>query len=192
MIKNSFLWLKNLFFAKVIVQELKEKNLELEQKISKQAEEKLKLQKEINNFKGQISDKSAGLEAYPLGNKDKESTSFSERRKFSRLELSVDIKYSVVGRELLLESQGRSKNISPAGIHLIVDEQIELGDVLSLVIKLPEDDCPIQVKGVVRWRAFVWATDVKDTRTRWGLGIEFIDINEADRRKISKFEFVSF
>lgn len=192
MIKNPWLWLKNLFSVKTVVKELKEHNSELEQKIFKQTEEKLRLQKEIDLLKVQMPDKLIGLDTRSPGDKDKKDISFPERRKFSRLELSVDIKYSVVGRGTLLESQGRSKNISLAGIHLIVGEQIELGDVLSLVINLPEDNQPIQVKGIVRWRAFVWVTDANDTRTRWDLGIEFTDINEADRRKISKFEFVSF
>jgi len=192
MIKNAFLWLKNLFSAQTIIKELKEKNSELEQEISKQAEERLKLQKEIDSLKITISSKPAELDVHSPCPKEKKVTSFPERRKFSRLELSVDIKYSVIGKEPLLEKQGRSKNISPAGIYLIVDEQIELGDVLSLVIRLPEDDHPIQVKGVVRWKAFVWVTDTTDTRTRWDLGIEFIDINEDDRQKISKFVFVSF
>jgi c-di-GMP-binding flagellar brake protein YcgR len=112
---------------------------------------------------------------------------FEERRKFPRLNLAVDIEYSLLQKEAFLKAEGQSKNISSGGICLLVYEEVKVGDSLALVIKLPEGESPIKVQGMVRWIGeFILSADKKNS---WDVGIEFVGINEADREKLSKYVF---
>lgn len=112
---------------------------------------------------------------------------FEERRKFPRLNLTVDIEYSVLRKEPSSKVEGQSKNLSSGGICLIVYEEVKIGDSLALVINLPEGERPIQAKGMVKWIGeFILSADKKNS---WDVGVEFIGINEADREKLSRYVF---
>ena len=112
---------------------------------------------------------------------------FEERRKFPRLNLAVDIEYSLLQKEQSLKVEVLSKNISSGGICLIVYEKVKIGDSLALVINLPEGESPIQVKGIVKWiGGFILSVDNKSS---WDVGVEFIGINEADREKLTRYVF---
>jgi len=112
---------------------------------------------------------------------------FEERRKFPRLNLAVDIEYSVLRKEPSSKAEGQSKNLSSGGICLIVYEEVKIGDSLALVINLPEGERPIQAKGMVKWIGeFILSADKKNS---WDVGVEFIGINEADREKLSRYVF---
>ena len=110
-----------------------------------------------------------------------------ERRKFPRLNATVDIECSVIDKQFSPENKKKIKNISAAGICLIVYERVGVDDFLSLAIKLPESKDPLQVKGRVVWtEEFVVAGDI---RNRWDAGIEFIGMSEEDRQKIAEYVF---
>ena len=110
-----------------------------------------------------------------------------ERRKFPRLNLAVDINYSLLQKEPSLEVEVQSKNISAGGICLIVYEKLKIGDSLVLVINLPDGEHPIQVKGIIKWIGeFILSADNKNS---WDVGVEFKGIKEADREKLSKYVF---
>ena len=112
---------------------------------------------------------------------------FEERRKFPRLNLAVDIEYSVLQKEPFLKVEVQSKNLSSGGICLIVYEKVKVGDNLALVINLPEGERPIQVKGIVRWIGeFILSADKKNS---WDVGVEFEGISEAEREKLSQYVF---
>ena len=116
-----------------------------------------------------------------------ENMEFIERRKFPRLSLSVDVEYSVIGRDLGFQTETSTKNISVGGICIIAYEKVEIGDILSLVIKLPEGERPIHAEGRVVWKSdFVLS---EDKMSRWDVGIEFTDIKDDDRQKLSGYIF---
>lgn len=183
------------------IKELQEKNLELNERIAQEQEQILQLrrssQQDKERFerkiakqdeeKSELQNKYNSLEAKISYYRDKDGNSFVERRGFSRLILAVGIKYSLLGKEAVLGG-GNSKNISAGGICITVDEQVEVGDVMSLELNLPGDSRPIQAKGVVKWRNFVGS---QDRKSRWDVGIEFMDIGEIDKKKIEKFVFVT-
>jgi c-di-GMP-binding flagellar brake protein YcgR len=112
---------------------------------------------------------------------------FEERRKFPRLNLAVDINYSLLQKESSLKVGVQSKNISAGGICLIVYEKVKIGDSLALVINLPDGERPIQVNGIVKWIGE--AILIADKKNSWDVGIEFIGIKEEDREKLSKNVF---
>ena len=108
-----------------------------------------------------------------------------ERRRFPRLNATVDIECSVIGKEKdpSIKDKNQVRNISAGGLCLIVYEKVEVGDILSLTVKLPVDDCTIQIKGKIVWiEEFVLTGD---KRNRWDVGVEFAEISEDDRKKIS-------
>ncbi len=121
-----------------------------------------------------------------MGPLEKEK-SFLERRKFPRLNLSVDIEYSVIGKESYLKGEGSTKNISSGGICVIVYEKIDIGDILSLVINLPAGERPIQTEGRVVWIGDFILSEEKISS--WDAGIEFTGISEDDSQRLSKYVF---
>ena len=108
-----------------------------------------------------------------------------ERRRFPRLITSADVEYTILEKKALQEKDTVSKNISAGGICLIVYEKIELGSLLDLKIRLEDINYVALVKGRVVWSSYF--TFDADKKARYDLGIEFIEINESDRQKISKY-----
>ena len=108
-----------------------------------------------------------------------------ERRRFPRLITSADVEYTILEKKALQEKDTVSKNISAGGICLIAYEKVGLGSLLDLKIRLEDINETLEVKGRVVWSSyFTFDADKKD---RYDLGIEFIEINESDRQKISKY-----
>ena len=110
---------------------------------------------------------------------------FKEKRKFSRLNLSVLVDYKIVHKDS--SESGNTKNISAGGICLIVYEDIEIGSQLKLNIYLPEQDFPLLAEGRVVWKDDFIVGD--DNRIRFEVGIEFIKIDERDRQVIANYVF---
>ena len=108
-----------------------------------------------------------------------------ERRRFPRLITSADVEYTILEKKPLQEKDTVSKNISAGGICLIVYEKIEPGSILDLKIRLEDINYVALVKGRVVWNSYF--TFDADKKARYDLGIEFIEINESDRQKISKY-----
>ncbi|MFA5271561.1 MAG: PilZ domain-containing protein [Candidatus Omnitrophota bacterium] len=110
----------------------------------------------------------------------------TERRKFPRLSISTNVKYSVVKINSLSDDIPM-KNISAAGICIVADEDLQLGTVLSLSVYLPDNDAPIYTKGRV-----VWKSEFKigyGSKSSYDIGVEFLEIDEEDKQKI--FQYVS-
>ncbi len=108
----------------------------------------------------------------------------AERRKYPRL--NAFITYSIIEEE----NRGKTtntKNIGAGGIAFFAKEKLAVDTILSLAITLP-DASNFQTKGKV-----VWGDDIHvpgDPNICCELGIEFIEINDADRQKISEYVFL--
>ncbi len=103
-----------------------------------------------------------------------------ERRQFPR-ESIVVVEYALPGTDAKLLCFPR--NISLGGVSIIVNEEIALNTVLNLFIYVPNKDAPVEIKGKVRW--------INDTFTlphkkHWILGIEFIEVDDATRKKLEE------
>jgi len=110
----------------------------------------------------------------------------NERRKFPRLSVAVDIQYKALP-EAIAYGTGATANISAVGICLILYEELKPGSVLELNIYLPDDQPIIKGKGRIVWiKPFNVARDQKE---RFDAGVEFIDINESDRKRINNYVF---
>ena len=110
-----------------------------------------------------------------------------ERRRFVRLNAQVDIAYSKVDTQNK-ENLSLTKNISAGGICLICYEPVRVKDMLDLKIILPVSQEPIKVLGRVVWvKEFI--VGGPERGKRYDAGIEFVEINDGDRKQIEQFIF---
>jgi len=112
-----------------------------------------------------------------------------DRRKFVRLNASVDVQYAVLENQSLRKKKVLSKNISAGGICIIAYEEIPLGTELALTIYFPNESSPILCKGKVVWSRPFQVGEEQKPQFDVGVGIEFFDINEKDKSKIDQSVF---
>ena len=109
-----------------------------------------------------------------------------ERRKFIRLNINVQIRFSVI-EDYKTQKIAETKDIGAGGICFILDEELKKGDALKLDLFLPEDPPTIQALRRVVWiKPFSIASE---KNTRYDTGIEFTEIDYEDRKKINKYVF---
>ena len=101
-----------------------------------------------------------------------------ERRKNYRLRdcltvIRCPLKY-------LFDKNYFSKNISEEGMCLFTNSKLEIGKTLKLGIYLPEEKSPLIVSGTV-----VRRHETDDPEHPFLLGIEFVDIDDSLKAKIS-------
>ena len=107
-----------------------------------------------------------------------------DRRKYPRVNASVT--YSVVESSLTQNMQA-AKNISEGGIAFFARDAISVGAELELDIALP-DMSDIKARVKVIWREPVKIPD--DDSICCELGVEFFDLDEQIRKKISRYVFL--
>ncbi len=98
----------------------------------------------------------------------------SDKRKEERVK--KQIKSEVVSEDLI--SLSSTVDLSKGGIFIATPEPLKSGSEVTLSINSPEGDS-IEVKGLVRW---LREDEVADGKT--GMGIEFTNISNSDRKKI--------
>lgn len=109
-----------------------------------------------------------------------------DKRNFPRLSAAVEVEYTLL-KDVPGEKKTYTKNISAGGICLIVYEKMEPGSILSLKVHLPDVQRPIEIRGKVVWMSHF--TIGSDQRDRYDLGIEFTEVAESVRQKISQYLF---
>lgn len=100
----------------------------------------------------------------------------SDKRKEERVK--KQIKSEVTSDELI--SYSSTVDLSSGGIFISTPEPLKSGSEVTLSIKSPEGES-IEVKGLVRW---LREDEVADGKT--GMGIEFVNISDTDKKKIEK------
>ena len=112
-----------------------------------------------------------------------------ERRKFVRAGVQSNIKWmkDVAGPQKDIEHKDITKNIGGGGVCIITAEELETGERLLLEIELPTGDS-IRSRGRVAWTSKFEFKGGKQ-ETGYEIGVEFLDINEHDRKLVEKFVF---
>ena len=78
---------------------------------------------------------------------------------------------------------GLSMNMSEGGVFVATHHEVPVGTLLALQMVLPSEDEPLETLAEVRWtRAYTGQEDVPP-----GLGLAFVDIDEASLEKIRRF-----
>jgi len=101
-----------------------------------------------------------------------------ERRKFIRLDATIDVKYKIL--KIGKKGEAVSKNISGEGIRLSIGEEIPPASILLLEMKIPVYPESIIAKGIVIWSK-------KSEIKKFEIGVKFIKINPIIKTRIFKY-----
>ncbi len=102
-------------------------------------------------------------------------------------DIGVDVRYNV-RREFALKVRFRdvdslsavyTRDISVGGIFLMTDEVFSVGQLLELDVVHPRTGASFPVRGAIRWQG--------EKSARPGVGVELIEMNEAQRDAFWKF-----
>ncbi|MBM3251291.1 MAG: PilZ domain-containing protein [Candidatus Omnitrophica bacterium] len=108
-----------------------------------------------------------------------------EKRKFIRLNTSVDVIYSILKQpEEKLTAQ--TKNISAGGICIIAHEKLDIHTLLVISIYFPGEALPIICEGRVVWTK---SFQIGKEAAHYDVGVEFTKIGQEDRKKIDQYVF---
>jgi c-di-GMP-binding flagellar brake protein YcgR len=107
-----------------------------------------------------------------------------DRRKYPRVNASVT--YSIENTKLDDQFK-QTKNISAGGIAFFARDPLEVGSILCLDMDLP-DMSSVQTKARVVWREHIKIPE--DEKICCELGVEFIEVDDKIRKKISKYVFL--
>lgn len=99
----------------------------------------------------------------PMENQGEQKSSFADRRKFPRIEVSTQVSYSVI---IPSAETGVTKDLSQGGMSLEVKMKLAVGSILRLEFDLPgEPPEHITALGRVQWQVTqstgMYATGIK-------------------------------
>lgn len=103
----------------------------------------------------------------------------SQRRNYFRLDFMTPINFIKIKDQSL--HSGITKDISGGGLKMIIDSDVEEGDILQLNYVL--DNRQYNLKGVVKAK-------ISSIENKIEVGIEFLDIIEIDRNDLTKYLFL--
>ncbi len=109
-----------------------------------------------------------------------------ERRRFPRLNFSVEVEYKLLNSSPDFLKVGKSKNLSGGGICIVALEKLNIGDTLSLKFSLPGDEKGVTAQGRVAW-IDEFAVGNIGTSQAYDAGIEFTSIHKDDRKNIEQY-----
>lgn len=98
-----------------------------------------------------------------------------ERRAHQRVRLRVAVEIDSVTSFF-----GFSTDLSVAGIRVIADEELPEGSLVDLEFWIPPGEAPVDAMGEIQWKRSLGAE-----QTSFAYGIEFLDLAEADERRIA-------
>lgn len=108
-----------------------------------------------------------------------------ERRKSFRLHTSLKVTY-IVEKKAHLKLNGKSKNISPGGLMLEIEEKLYPNIPLKLEITIPDDRQPIFTEAEV-----IWVEELKDPnqneKRRFDIGVKFLNLSITDHDRLLNF-----
>ncbi len=101
-----------------------------------------------------------------------------DRRAFIRLDIVLEVDYR------LRHSQGEfvhssSKDVSPGGIKLLIQEKVEVGSILDVVLRISTSKTVCKATGEVVW--------VEESKSKAGYNEAGIRIREVDFAEFSRF-----
>lgn len=94
--------------------------------------------------------------------------SFGDRREFERFRIKMPVKILCSAPEIY---EGQTENISPVGIKIYTDRQIDLKTIVELWLAIPDGGEPLYTRGYV-----VWSKILDDGRNVLGIMIEKINL----------------
>lgn len=107
-----------------------------------------------------------------------------ERRSVERLNISLEVKYSINGKSY----SGKSIDISARGVRLLLDEKIETGSPIHLEIRIPDQKRLVRTGGEIVWTAESNEGNKNTGKRFFNTGIKFYKFSDHDEKKL--FDFI--
>ena len=98
-----------------------------------------------------------------------------ERRAHQRVRLRVTVEIDSVTNFF-----GFSTDLSVAGIRVVADEELPVGSLVDLEFQIPRGEPSVDALGEIQWKRHL---DLE--QTVFAYGIEFLDLAEADERRLA-------
>lgn len=108
-----------------------------------------------------------------------------ERRQFSRLGVRLTTIVTILSTGKV--RRALTKNIGGAGLRLVVEESVQIGDKLGLEIHLPDRGTPIACKGTITWTQPSSAPRKSYQPQLLEIGVAFTDLPPKDRATITRY-----
>lgn len=105
-----------------------------------------------------------------------------ERRQFVRLDMRVEVTYTV-----LPATQGTrsvTKNIGGGGICFYADEVVPPGTLVQVVMRIPDRELPVTFTGEVIWSERYEVISKGVHRRAGEVGVQFVNIDEEDQQAL--------
>lgn len=105
-----------------------------------------------------------------------------DKRRFPRIKHRCMIRVSGYGKEKVFDTF--TENIGAGGICVVLDREVDLFKNAKLELYLTDKDSPISCKGTIVW-VIRRRLGSQGKAIEYDVGIEFIDISDMDRKRIS-------
>lgn len=102
----------------------------------------------------------------------------SEKRKFMRFDVSIEVEYMVPGNGTPVEGISVTRNLSREGMQISVNSKLVPGTELEIKLRIPQDAAPVYAKGDLVW------VEKAEARTESSAGIKFTQVSPFDRNRI--------
>lgn len=102
----------------------------------------------------------------------------SEKRKFMRFDVAVEVEYMVPGNGAPIEGISVTRNLSREGMQITVNSKLVPGTELEIKLRIPEDVAPVYAKGDLVW------VEKAEAKTESSSGIKFTQMSPFDRNRI--------
>lgn len=107
----------------------------------------------------------------------------SEKRKFMRFEVSLEIEYMVPGNGTPIEGISVTKNLSREGMQTSLNSKIVPGTELEIKLRIPGDIVPVYAKGDLTW------IDKAEEKSEALGGIKLTQISPFDRNRVLDYVY---
>ncbi len=102
-----------------------------------------------------------------------------EQRKYKRFKANLLVRVKTLGVAKNIKNNLQASNISLGGIFLSTPYPFPKDTIVELTLKLPGTEDTVKLKGIVRW--------VSNQPENPGNGIEFVEVQQLDKEKLSKY-----
>lgn len=102
----------------------------------------------------------------------------SEKRKFMRFDVSIEVEYMVPGNGAPVEGISVTRNLSREGMQISVNSRLVAGTELEIKLRIPQDAAPVYAKGDLVW------VEKAEVKTESNAGIKFTQMSPFDRNRI--------
>jgi c-di-GMP-binding flagellar brake protein YcgR len=111
-----------------------------------------------------------------------------ERRKSTRIDTEVDVRYDVLADKGPKAQLSKSRNLSLGGINLALEEKLFPGTVLKMQLNVPQSPDPIFVQGEIVWVKQISEKFTNEGKERFfATGIKFTQISPEDEKVLRRF-----